>query len=199
MPTFCCGAAFSWRFSCNCSDINWSFLTWRQFSCFKVSLFLLTSLANFSSHKQWTISQNALSCFTVDALRCIVRAAESSCSSRVHADLWFPLGHGILTMLRNALRCAGAAMDSGTLWWLFGCELLSFDIFVRSWLCCCLYKICVLVGCIVQAGLYRFSCGWTSVKACLVFVLRSLDGILSPPNTATLKACSLLTDVVSTL
>ena len=37
---------------------------------------------------------------------------ESSWSSRAQAELWFPLGHWILTLIGNALGCAGAAMGS---------------------------------------------------------------------------------------
>ena len=137
IPIFsCCGASFSWRFSCRCLALNWPYLTWGRFGCFKSSLFfLLTSSPNCSRHRLWTISQNALSCFAVDPLRRIVMVVESSWSSRAQAELWFPLGHWILTLPGNALGCAGAAMGSVTLWWLSGFEIPSFDLFSILWIC----------------------------------------------------------------
>ena len=162
IPIFsCCGASFSWCFSCRCLALNWPFLTWRRFGCFKPSLFfLLTSLPNFSRHRLWTISQNALSCFAVDPLRRIVRVVESSWSSRAQAELWFPLGHWILTLLGNAPGCAGAAMGSGTLWWLSGFEIPSFDLFYRRGLRCCLH---LRVGWMRRLGwMVRFLCSPSS-------------------------------------
>ena len=141
IPIFsCCGASFSWRFSSRSLALNWPFLTWHRFGCFKASLFLLLPPSpNFLRHKLRTISQDAFSCFAVDPWRRIVRAVESSWSSRAHAELRFPLGYWILTLLGNALSCAGAAMGSGTLWWLSRFEFPSFDLFSVRGLCCCLH------------------------------------------------------------
>ena len=166
IPIFsCCGASFSWRFSCRCLALDWPFLTWRRFGCFKPSLFfLLTSSPNFSRHRLWAISQNALSCFAVDPLTRIVRVVESSWASRAQAELWFPLGHWILTLLGNAPGCAGAAMGSGTLWWLSGFEIPSFDSFSRRGLHCCLH---------MRVGWMRRS-GWM-----LRFLLRLLCVVAS--------------------
>ena len=169
IPIFsCCGASFSWRFSCRCLALNWSFLTWRRFGCFKPSLFfLLTSSPNFSRHRLWTISQKALSCFAVDPLRRIVRVVESSWWSRAQAELWFPLGRWIVTLLGNAPGCAGAAMGSGTLWWLSGFEIPSFDLFSRRGLRCCLH---LRVGWMRRSGwmvrfLLRLLCVVASFRA----------------------------------
>ena len=136
-----------------------------RFGCFKPSLFfLLTSSPHFSRHRLWTISQNALSCFAVDPLRRIVRVVESSWSSRAQVELWFPLGHWILTLFGNAPGCAGAAMGPGTLWWLLGFEIPSFDLFSRRGLRCCLH----------------LHVGWMRRSGCMVqFLLRLLCVVAS--------------------
>ena len=156
IPIFsCCGASFSWRLSCHCLALNWPFLTWPRFGCFKLSLFfLLTSSPNFSRHRLWTISQNALSCFAVDPLRHIVRVVESSWSSRAQAELWFPLGHWILTLLGNAPGCAGQQWAQEHCGGYLGSRSHHSTYLPEE--DCVAACICVLVGCVVQAGWYGF-------------------------------------------